>query len=277
MSVECNDIIRRLVDDYYGETFGNLNNAEKSFDYPIIGCSRGTDKLYDFFKEDIGDFYWTPVEAFSLEYDEFDIEKLSVVSFVFPQTNETKLSNLKETTYTSRLWAAHRLKGQAFINSLMKYLVTELESMGIRAISPTLNENWENHKSLKYGYASNWSERHTAYVSGLGTFGLSDGLITEVGKAHRCGSIIIEHKMEYNVRKYNSHMEYCLFYIDGSCKSCISRCPANAITKNGHDKLKCREYQRDILRPYLSTKYNISSSSCGLCQVGVPCESKIPT
>ena len=43
--------------------------------------------------------------------------------------------------------------------------------------------------SEKYGMASCWSERHAAFVSGLGTFGLCDGLITPVGKAMRCGSV----------------------------------------------------------------------------------------
>lgn len=30
-------------------------------------------------------------------------------------------------------------------------------------------------------FGSNWSERHAAYVCGLGTFGLSKGLITDKG------------------------------------------------------------------------------------------------
>ena len=37
--------------------------------------------------------------------------------------------------------------------------------------------------------ASTWSERHVAYVSGLGTFGLSGGLITAKGQAVRLGSV----------------------------------------------------------------------------------------
>ena len=36
--------------------------------------------------------------------------------------------------------------------------------------------------SEKYAYASTWSERHAAYAAGLGTFGLSDGLITAAGQ-----------------------------------------------------------------------------------------------
>ncbi len=276
MSEVCKDFIRKSIDEYYRAVLSDMSNSERIYDYPIIGCSKGNDKLYKFFKEDIGEFYWTPFEAFSLEFDNVDEEKLSVLSFVFPQTSKTKIANSKETSYTSKLWATNRLRGQEFINSLMRKLVSELKTIGIRAMSPTLNDNWRNHKSDKYGYASSWSERHTAYVSGLGTFGLCDGLITAVGKAHRCGSIILEHEMEYSIRDYDSHVEYCLFYAKGSCQACINRCPAGAISEKGHDKLKCRAYQREVLRPHIEKEYNLDSSSCGLCQVGVPCESKNP-
>jgi len=35
------------------------------------------------------------------------------------------------------------------------------------------------------GQFSNWSERHIAYVAGLGTFSLADSFITEKGAANR--------------------------------------------------------------------------------------------
>lgn len=46
---------------------------------------------------------------------------------------------------------------------------------------------WSTALSTQYGFASSWSERHTAHFCGLGTFGVSDGLITSVGKAVRVG------------------------------------------------------------------------------------------
>lgn len=60
----------------------------------------------------------------------------------------------------------------------------------------------------KSGYVSRWSERHVAYISGLGTFGLSDALITPLGKAMRCGSVVARVKIQPTARsyeKYNDH------------------------------------------------------------------------
>lgn len=120
-------------------------------------------------------------------------------------------------------------------------------------MDPTLIEEWKNQSSEKYGYASNWSERHVAYISGLGTFGLSDGLITQAGKAHRCGSVVVEMALESTPREYTHYMEYCQH--NKGCNACAKQCSANAISAEGHDKLKCRIYQRDTIRPY--TKENM--------------------
>lgn len=139
-----------------------------------------------------------------------------------------------------------------------------------------LSSYFEYKESERYGYASTWSERHTAYISGLGTFGLCDGLITKVGKAMRCGSVIANINIESTKREYSHHNEYCLYFSKKQCKECVSRCPVNAIDENGHDKIKCREYQRQVIAKYTKTNYNVQSSSCGLCQTGTPCESKIP-
>ena len=76
-------------------------------------------------------------------------------------------------------------------------------------------------------YASNWSERHVAYVCGLGTFGLSKGLITERGMAGRFGSIVTDAELAPTPRKYSDPFEYCT-----KCGACQFRCPAKAIDKS---------------------------------------------
>jgi len=71
----------------------------------------------------------------------------------------------------------------------------------------------------------------------------------------------------------------CLFYVDGSCTACILRCPAGAITEEGHDKIKCQAYLRDIgYSAALKGGYDNDKSvaGCGLCQTKVPCEYRIP-
>jgi len=139
-----------------------------------------------------------------------------------------------------------------------------------------LSPLWETKISKRYGFASTWSERHAAYASGLGTFGLCDGLITPKGKAMRCGSVVAHIKIPPTKRSYNDHHAYCLFFSEGICGKCIQRCPAGAITEKGHDKVKCEKHLQ-ITRDYVRSHFGFEGYGCGLCQTGVPCESKIPT
>ena len=70
--------------------------------------------------------------------------------------------------------------------------------------------------------ASQWSERHAAYASGLGTFGLCDGLITPKGKAVRFASVVTRIKVPPTQRPYKDHHAYCLHYAKGICGMCIT-------------------------------------------------------
>jgi len=129
--------------------------------------------------------------------------------------------------------------------------------------------------SEKYLYASTWSERHAAYADGLGTFGLSDGLITPRGKAMGAGSIVANIVIEPTPRLYTDHHAYCLFYSGDGCRGCIDRCPIGAIAEEGHDKRACRLYV-NMTREYVSRHYGFEGYGCGFCQTDVPCESGIP-
>ncbi|MDP3058821.1 MAG: epoxyqueuosine reductase, partial [bacterium] len=159
---------------------------------------------------------------------------------------------------------------------LAAHVLKEMRAKGFDIIAPIISAHFSYATSEKYGAASNWSERHTAFVSGLGTFGLSDGLITPVGKAVRFGSAIIKAVIDPTVRPYSSPHEYCLFYNEASCMDCVLRCPIGAIGEDGHDKARCAGYINEIVIPHIKTAYNLGSSCCGLCQTKVPCSDGIP-
>jgi epoxyqueuosine reductase QueG len=125
------------------------------------------------------------------------------------------------------------------------------------------------------GPYSNWSERHIAYAAGLGTFSLSDGFITERGIAHRCGSVVTDLVLPVSSRTAKTHLSNCLFYVNSKCRACIPRCPAGAITEEGHDKIKCRQYMKTDIG-YLMEEYGVGVQGCGLCQTKVPCEFRNP-
>jgi epoxyqueuosine reductase QueG len=152
-----------------------------------------------------------------------------------------------------------------------------LANAGHEALAPSNSSYFEIQTSARFGAASSWSERHAAYVAGLGTFGLCNGLITPAGKAMRCGSVIARISIPPTKRPYNDPHAYCLFFTKGICGKCIKRCPAGAITEGGHNKEKCIEYVFSVTSPYVSAQFGFDSFGCGLCQTKVPCESSIPT
>lgn len=277
LSVWITQSIKNFVDESPENKLGGDYN-ERAWETPLVGFSRGDDELYSFFKRDIGDFYWTPYDIFALTFPHIKVkaQELSVISWILPQTKATKDEQRKEKNFPTKRAVLARLNGDECNKKIGNFIIDILTKEGYKAVSPMLSPLWENKHSEKYNDASTWSERHTAYVSGLGTFGLSDGLITPVGKAMRCGSVIVKVDIEPTKRSYTNHNEYCLFYINGSCMKCAERCPAKAISHNGHDKDKCRDYQRNATSKHIEERYDINSRYCGICQFGVPCECKIP-
>ncbi|MDR2819347.1 MAG: 4Fe-4S ferredoxin [Desulfovibrio sp.] len=255
---------------------------EPAFGLPLVGFAAGDDPLWDAYKEHVGPFHWTPMEAFALRYPqekggEISSSELVVMSWILPQTEATRRDHVKEKEMPAHRWARARIFGEEFVNNgLRKYILSALEAKGIQAAAPMLLKEWTRMPSEKYVIASTWSERHAAHAAGLGTFGLCDGLITPVGKAMRTGSVIVRLPVAINKRPYANHREYCLYFSSGSCGVCIQRCPAGALSFKGHDKIACRDYLQNITAPYVTSTWHFKGYGCGLCQVGVPCEKGIP-
>ncbi len=257
-----------------------LRNQEKdrAFEQVIVGFSRGEDPLYDAYKELVGPFHWTPLEIFARTFPKLAMTagELTVIAWVVAHNPLTKEDNRRESFYPSERWARARIFGEEVNEKLRRHVVAALGSEGFAAVAPALSPHWERKLSERYVFASTWSERHAAYASGLGTFGLCDGLITPLGKAVRVGSVIARIRIPPTSRPYKDHQAYCLFHSRGICKKCVTRCPVGALSEAGHDKKKCRSHVRPVTEEYVKAHYGFDGYGCGLCQTGVPCESKIP-
>jgi len=271
-------IIKKFIRESPDNTLQNQAN-EKAFEDVLVGFSRGDDPLYTAYKVHVGDFHWTPAEAFNQAFpgEKANPEELTVISWILPQTPATKADNRKMDVYPAERWARARIFGEEVNAKLRKHVVQVLMENGYQAVAPSLLPEWSIKQSDKYVFASTWSERHAAYASGLGTFGLCDGLITPLGKAMRTGSVVARIRISPTPRPYKFHREYCLFHSKGICGKCIPRCPVGALSEEGHDKAKCRAHVRPGTEEYVKAHYGFDGYGCGLCQTGVPCESKIPT
>jgi epoxyqueuosine reductase QueG len=121
-----------------------------------------------------------------------------------------------------------------------------------------------------------WSERHVAFIAGVGTFGLHRSLITEKGSSGRIGSVVTTLDLTPTIRPYGNDIHgYCPFYLDGSCVACIDRCPGKAVSKEDNNQAtRCSKYVRDFVEPKFDpVAYH---GDCSKCLTAVPCEKTIP-
>jgi epoxyqueuosine reductase len=251
---------------------------DRAYNEPLVGFSSGADPLYEFLQKDIGAPWMTPSEIFRKSFPESDArtEDLTVISWVLPHIPATVADNARQKFLPSERWVRAKHAGSAFSKALSLHVVELLKGAGYEAITPQYAPFWFVGMSKKYGLASAWSERHAAYVSGLGTFGLCDGLITQEGQAIICGSVITRFAVPSTPRPYTDHHAYCLHYTDGTCGRCISRCPVKAVLNEGHNKTLCFLHCMVITKLYVLLRFGINDYGCGMCQTGVPCDRRNP-
>lgn len=249
------------------------------FEEPLIGFADANDKLFTDYKKIIGEYHLTPKEMFELEHGDNSFNKGSVMSIVLPINEKTRISNRHEKKFGSKEWALTRTFGdEIFIKELVKFIKNYLLINGVNSISPYHSEYFKVHNDSS-NISSNWSERHIAYATNLGTFSINDGFITNKGIAIKLVSFVIDTEIPHDVRKYNTHFDNCLLLSKNICGACIKRCPVGAITKDGHDKIKCYQHvygneSKNVALVY-GGKFDFGSG-CGLCQTAVPCEYKNP-
>jgi epoxyqueuosine reductase QueG len=247
------------------------------FDEPLVNFADGNDPIFTDYKSIIDSTHLTPREALAEACGKKPEDlpaRLSIISWILPITLKTRQTNRQETVIPSRPWSYTRWYGEKFNDAAREHVVELLRNSGYLATAPSLQPYFKTMTNEKGRY-SNWSERHIAYAAGLGTFSLSDGFISERGIALRCGSVVTDLVLPPSPRTTRDHLSNCLFYVNKKCHACIPRCPAGAITENGHDKIRCDEYLNSDIA-YLKKEYGVEIQGCGLCQTKVPCEFRNP-
>jgi epoxyqueuosine reductase QueG len=251
-------------------------SGERYFDEPLVGFAAADDPLFADYKRIIGDFHLTPAEIMTGTLGSEGGEPATVICWVLPVTRKTRESNRRESRLPSREWAQTRSRGEQLNALLRRHLVGWLADRGYRAVAPQLSPVWQEYADTPAGIASSWSERHAAYAAGLGTFSLNDALITPRGIAHRLGSVVTDLILAPSERPYPDRRHNCLFFREGTCGLCIGRCPVGALSPQGHDKARCREFVYGEAPRAVGDLYGVPATGCGLCQTGVPCEAAIP-
>lgn len=234
----------------------------KIFEEPLFAFGSADDENFKLLKDSnaIGEHFLLP--------NEWLPNAKTVITFFLPFTDEVIKGNKKDKKWPSNQWLHGRIEGQILVKNLCLVINSKLNEANYESIIPTLdNRFWSSTESeTKKSFSSNWSERHAAFICGLGTFGLSKGIITEKGMAGRLGSIITKLQLRPDDKNYTDIYEYCTM-----CGACVKTCPVDAISIiNGKDHKKCSNFL-DLTSEKFKPRYG-----CGKCQVSVPCERKIP-
>ena len=280
-------ILNRLPEKFGGESI---------FSSPIIGVARGDDQIFENYKEIIGFEHLTPLELWIAEgFEKLPSSNLRVISIVFPFSNKIRKESMNVIKYSqvilpAEIYCVGRNYANDFKKETCRQLIEFFKIKDYKAVAGMLSDSFSI--MMKKKFYSTWSERHIAFAAGLGTFSLHEGLITEIGCNIRLTSVVTDAPLEITHRKSENPYANCLYYSRGTCRKCEERCPANAIDKNGHNKIKCGEYGKrierkminrigSILKPHnrrINFQLRPASYPVGsaFCQFEVPCMDKNP-
>jgi len=232
----------------------NEIGLKRIYDYPIIGVADAQDPMFVQLQNPdvVGPHHFLPSDWLN--------NAKSVISYFLPFSKEVRQANAEQGLPAIE-WLYGRIEGEEFNNALRNYIVDIVNQNGGKAIAPVVDSRFS-----VVDMRSNWSERHIAYIAGLGTFGLSKSLITKKGCAGRFGSVVMDVQIPPTPREYNGVYDYCTM-----CGECIRRCPSAAITQQGKDSSICLNYFDIEILPRFAPRYG-----CGKCQTAVPCEFGLP-
>ena len=105
------DWVIGIITEFCNGEKNNLNDGSKeaAWDTPLIGFANGADPIFNQYKDVVGQFHWTPLEAIEQDFPDLapSPENLTVISWILPQTEATKRDNRQQTTYPDSCRVSH--------------------------------------------------------------------------------------------------------------------------------------------------------------------------
>jgi ferredoxin len=229
------------------------------WDAPLVGIAAADDPLFERFQdpEVVGPGHRLPQEWLP--------GARSIVSVFLPFTEHITRHYTREQRYSAIEFSSGKWNGSKFLNVVRRSLIRFAERQGAVAVAPNIDPRYDSD-----GWRPFWSERHTAFAAGLGTFGLHQNFISAKGALGRLCSVITTLQLTPTPRPYTEIYGYCLYAFDGSCDACIRRCPTGAITDAGKVAGLCETHGNK--EHFAAWNYG----SCGHCSTLIPCAREIP-
>ena len=231
-------------------------DCETEYRTPLVGFASSGNPLFKELQTLIGPDHRLPSDLLP--------GAQSVLSFFLPFTEGTVRRN-QHGSVTTREWAVAKMETDRSIQAVVEGLAHRLAPLGIHCSTNPALEAYDPAR-----FMHRWSQRHVAYICGLGNFGLNQLLITELGCAGRLGSLCIDAPVEPTP----IHLDpVCPYKIDGSCGVCVQKCPSKALGYGTIDKPTCSAWINDFTQAHF--KGERAYRSCGKC-IALPCALKRP-
>lgn len=202
-----------------------------------------------------------------------------VISYFLPFCREMAKTNAGGRI-SSPEWALAYEETNALFAELNPYLIEKLKAVGVRA-AVSAEATAFDRTILK----SKWSQRHVAYLAGLGTLGLNNMLITDKGCCGRLSSLVTDLDIQPDLPRRE---EACIYKRTGKCAVCVRNCPSGALSVKGYNRRSCFGVCRENAKKYNQFGNSYTSNAggaieetgsevCGKCVVGIPCAFLDPT
>jgi len=248
-------IIEDRIADFVDE-YASRRDTLTRWQRPIVAYADASDALFEKLKEAVGPEHMMP--------SDFMEDAATAITYFLPFEESVAKSNM-DGRFSSWEWGKAYVETNEMILELNAYIKEVVGELGHNAVLVPTALNFTKDR-----LTSDWSQRHVAYVAGLGKFGLNNMLITQKGCCGRIGSVVTNIKLEATARKES---EACLYKQSGACGLCVGRCVNDALFEGGFDREKC--YEMCVINMD-RLKEAGHADVCGKCTVGLPCSFKDP-
>jgi epoxyqueuosine reductase len=306
----------KSIKDFVNNSYLNVMlpfNNQPIFLEPVVVFADGENADFQNIKQTVASYHLTPREVLEnvrkgpvalkknatprtplpslpgakpMKLDESSLEYVSVICGALP-INPIITQSEGRTSGSSPMHKFTSAVGghNGLTKTLAIYVENLLLVLGYIAVepyfAPWFGSDWGRVGESCRTTQSNWSERHVAEICGLGTFGLHGQIITPKGSAAYLFSIVTNAPIAPTPK---SSRQNCLYYREGTCMECVSRCPGGAISEKGRNPTKCHLGAKTTVEKTASLMHQLGPfepmlggrSACGQCFSNVPCSSKIP-
>lgn len=261
-NINLDEIIKPFLKKYNISKYGVVDNLEPlNYEKFENWVNLGHDKPLNYLSDERMHLRKSLVNVFS------SAKQTIVFAFDYSQSKKALNSTYQKSSWNKLKLAAYTV---AYPEDYHFYLKRALNEIGQKLKS--------NYPELEYKIALDVQpilERDFAYQAGLGWVGKNSMLIdTEFGSYFLIGSIILNDTLFSSSENFQS--DHC-----GSCTSCISACPTDAIDPNTRTLISSKcistftiEIFKDVAAPLKMEKASGEFFGCDICQEACPWNQK---